>query len=1081
MRWALYQKSQLAFLKVEKICLLCYATSIMKQSSENDLHALSSWILGVTGTCLLLIPFHFNVDGLGLPEQVLAILGIFCYLIALLNQVVFVLNYSQKRVLFYRGASVLFLFILGGIFIRMGYFVEGIIFFFVGVSQFILISPWKNFFTDIDPLNFTLVIIGFSSGIYLALAGDQYIELTPYHKTILIILLLGASSFEALRGILFSEKFDVIFSRAQAIPWLGWCLVFVSVKPLSAAHLVAPALLVTTVILNRLMPWERLKLPENDVFGTRAVKIVIFLETMLLAFLSMLFAVIDPTLKSDFARNAVFMFFAFSSVILYYEIATIVMTIHGLIGELTRTEDETDPPADLALVLWNSRLARYIKPFMHTRDTLRIRINAQADQIGTLTRQLTNEKKRNSQLTLLMELSQQLENQLDQPVAAQLSVNTLERALNCDLVCLFIHEPDEKEFMLLAAAGKQTNLIPSGFRQDISKGALGRAVRQRKTQVINDIGKDAEYIYFENEPNLSAVVIPLIFNGYLNGAIVLSSETINAFGSIDIWLAEAAAAELTRAWERSRYHQRLMNLVQTGSQFSAMVQPETTVHEIASITREILQSRFTFVQIHLGQERNFTQSASSGDAPRLLESLENSTDSEALIQIAFHAVQPFRVRDVRKYSPASHLVIDNAGLRSMIAIPIRWHRLSIGTILAFGKQNEVFFNENDQSLAELLSIQAAGAFESTWLQQELRDSLRTTSLLYRLSNQIIQSENLQSAALDIAQTAHIIAKSSTTGIMLFNQEGNTIAEAQINASGAHIDNEHPMDIIKDVMESGQLIYLSQGNSITRACLPIQTPILKYGILWLDIPEDQGHKSIANPNDLQALVNQTAIALERSVLLVESRRQATEIKAAYDTLEATYDQTLAALMSALDARDRETEGHSLRVSHLTAKLGKTLNLSYDQLKVLERGSLLHDIGKIGISDTILHKPGPLNDEEWKIMRRHPEIGARIVEGIPFLQDTIPLIRHHQERWNGSGYPDGLCCEEIPILARMFSIVDAFDALTSNRPYRQKISEHEAVDYLCEEAGVLFDPQIVEVFKKLVTETQSDLSPMEQHEK
>jgi HD-GYP domain-containing protein (c-di-GMP phosphodiesterase class II) len=142
-------------------------------------------------------------------------------------------------------------------------------------------------------------------------------------------------------------------------------------------------------------------------------------------------------------------------------------------------------------------------------------------------------------------------------------------------------------------------------------------------------------------------------------------------------------------------------------------------------------------------------------------------------------------------------------------------------------------------------------------------------------------------------------------------------------------------------------------------------------------------------------------------------------------------------------------------------------------VLERGSLLHDIGKIGISDTVLHKPGPLSEEEWKVMRRHPDIGAKIVEGIPFLQDTIPLIRHHQERWDGTGYPSGLGGEDIPILARMFAIVDAFDALTSNRPYRQKISALEAIEYLHEQAGILFDPEIVKIFKKLVIESQLDI--------
>jgi HD-GYP domain-containing protein (c-di-GMP phosphodiesterase class II) len=108
-----------------------------------------------------------------------------------------------------------------------------------------------------------------------------------------------------------------------------------------------------------------------------------------------------------------------------------------------------------------------------------------------------------------------------------------------------------------------------------------------------------------------------------------------------------------------------------------------------------------------------------------------------------------------------------------------------------------------------------------------------------------------------------------------------------------------------------------------------------------------------------------------------------------------------------------------------------------------------------------------------MRRHPDIGAKIVAGIPFLEDTIPLIRHHQERWDGTGYPSGLRGEEIPILARMFSIVDAFDALTSIRPYRQKISTQEAIEYIHEQAGTLFDPQIVEVFSKLIIEIESSL--------
>jgi HD-GYP domain-containing protein (c-di-GMP phosphodiesterase class II) len=147
------------------------------------------------------------------------------------------------------------------------------------------------------------------------------------------------------------------------------------------------------------------------------------------------------------------------------------------------------------------------------------------------------------------------------------------------------------------------------------------------------------------------------------------------------------------------------------------------------------------------------------------------------------------------------------------------------------------------------------------------------------------------------------------------------------------------------------------------------------------------------------------------------------------------------------------------------LGQELGLNDHQLKALERGALLHDIGKIGISDTILHKPGKLTEDEWRIMRIHPDIGARIVEGIPFLQDTLPVIRYHHERWNGSGYPVGLQGNDIPIQARIFAVADVFDALTSNRTYRKKSSPEEAIGYIKEQAGILFDPAIVEALQNV----------------
>lgn len=1045
----------------------------MKQPSRYDILAFSSGILGVIGAALLIIPVKLNIINAFEFNWFFDILGLISFATALSLQIIIILNSGKKLSTLIKIAAIVQLFFYTWMYWQAGYYLEGFVLFYTGLVILVLITPLRNLLPQVNIPNLTFVLIGFTSGIFLAVSSSQYAQydLVNY-KTFLVIGFLVTALAGGIVAVLPSVKHGGILMRLQAIPWLGWCLIFIPVVPL--VTLLIPVLMIVTILLNGIVKWDYLTLTKEDVLGRRSVMIAASMEVILLVFLCATLHLMDisfneKNISMGTFRGFAFLFFAIAVLFVHHEVVTIIITINSLLRELTKTETDEEPQPEYGN--WGGRLSLYLKPFLLTQELVRFRINAQSDQIASLTHQVGNEKKRNAQLTLLLELSQQLENQLDQPVAAQLAVNTLERALDCSLASIYIHEPDKREFMLLAAAGHQTSLLPVGYRQSVSVGVIGRAVRQRKTQIINDIREDADYIRFENETNLSALVIPLIFNGHANGAIVLSSEKTSAFGSIDIGLAEAVGAELTRSWERSGYHSRLMNLIQAGSQLSAMVEPGTTAHEVAAISREIMQARFTFVHIQLGQERNFTQSASSGNAPALLESLENSAPSEALVQMAFQAAQPFRIRDVRKYIATAHLTIDNAGLRSMLTIPIRWHRMNIGVIFAFGKQDGVFFTENDEALAELLSIQAAGAFESTWLQQELRSSLRITSLLYRLSNQIIQAENLESAAVDIAQTAHKLAKSITTGIVLLNTEGEVEAELEIDETGRHKGNNHPMELIKDAMNSGQLIYFSQGHSITRTCLPIQTPIRKYGAVWMDAHEDQGNKPAANPNDLQALVNQAAIALERSLLLVESRRQAVEIKAAYDKLEATYDQTLASLISALDARDRETEGHSLRVSSMATKLGETLGFTYQQLKVLERGSLLHDIGKIGISDTILHKPGPLNTEEWKIMKLHPDIGAKIVEGIPFLQDTIPLIRHHQERWDGSGYPGGLAGEEIPILARMFSIVDAFDALTSNRPYREKISIAETLEYLKEQAGILFDPNIVPIFEKLVINDES----------
>jgi response regulator RpfG family c-di-GMP phosphodiesterase len=209
-----------------------------------------------------------------------------------------------------------------------------------------------------------------------------------------------------------------------------------------------------------------------------------------------------------------------------------------------------------------------------------------------------------------------------------------------------------------------------------------------------------------------------------------------------------------------------------------------------------------------------------------------------------------------------------------------------------------------------------------------------------------------------------------------------------------------------------------------------------------------HDFITKPVEMEWLLVVAERALERRQLLRERRQyqelleqrvaEATrELDAAYRQLRETYRVTLEALGSALDTRDVGTEAHSRRVHDYALATARAHGLPEERLADLSHGVLLHDIGKIGIPDAILLKPGPLTPEEWTIMRRHAGIGKRLIENIPFLAGAVPIVFHHHERWDGTGYPLGLRGEDIPLGARIFSIVDAFDAMTFDRPYSRAI--------------------------------------------
>ncbi len=243
----------------------------------------------------------------------------------------------------------------------------------------------------------------------------------------------------------------------------------------------------------------------------------------------------------------------------------------------------------------------------------------------------------------------------------------------------------------------------------------------------------------------------------------------------------------------------------------------------------------------------------------------------------------------------------------------------------------------------------------------------------------------------------------------------------------------------------------------------------YGVPLIAKGQVQGvldlfHRGPVNPDRdwidfLETLSTQAAIAIDNAKLFNDLQRSNVELALAYDT-------TIEGWARALELRDMETEGHSQRVTELTLELARDLGFSEEDLVHIRHGSLLHDIGKMGVPDSILHKPGPLDEGEWAIMHQHPVYAYQLLRPIAYLQPALDIPYAHHEKWDGSGYPRGLKGEHIPLAARIFAVVDVWDALCSDRPYRPAWSVERALDYIKNESGTHFDPRVVEAFLKFV---------------
>ena len=406
---------------------------------------------------------------------------------------------------------------------------------------------------------------------------------------------------------------------------------------------------------------------------------------------------------------------------------------------------------------------------------------------------------------------------------------------------------------------------------------------------------------------------------------------------------------------------------------------------------------------------------------------------------------------------------------SLLAVPLRYGSHVVGVIVV-SKLGLDQFDEDDLRLLEVLAGHAAVAVENARLYESARREAESATALLAFGRELASSLSLDDILQRVVDLTAELLGSPRTSIWLQGKDGQIVPRALHGHSPEHrnsverqrFDPEH-MPFRDSAIEP----YVLNPEDVESTVSDPLAPGDSYAVAHLDTDGGRGFIVAALPRDrhygerevrlLGGLAHQAKLAIASA--------------SSYEGLERSFVSTVEALANALEANDEYTSTHARWISDLSLHVGRELGLNDVELKRLELGALLHDIGKIGIPNNILTKPGRLTAEERAVIETHPVLGERIIAPIDRLQDVRSIVRHCHERWDGHGYPDGIAGEDIPLEARIIFVCDAYHAMTSDRPYRHRLSHPEATRRLHAAAGTQFDPHIVDACLRVVAQMRT----------
>ena len=689
-------------------------------------------------------------------------------------------------------------------------------------------------------------------------------------------------------------------------------------------------------------------------------------------------------------------------------------------------------------------------------------------------------------LSLLNTISNALSSTLNLDDLLEIIFQEIMKAIRSDAFFIALYDIANNEIEFKINMDKGTR--EESYKQTLGLGLTANVIKNKKPLLIRDLEKEQDLLHTAKmwgtmDLPASWLGVPILYGGVVLGVISVQMYTPNAYSVVEQGLLSTIADEVAISIANSRLYaaekrraSRLAEITRLGIELTAIRNEQSMLNSLVNAAARIMESTTCTVMVFDKSMEKVSLAALYGFPEGTLEDLNEILASPS-IQRSIASGDPVIISNVENDAPKLRDLLVKYQIKSFFAYPLIIEGKTIG-FLTFGKDSPYQPSNEEINASQLLAERTATALDNARLFEETNHNLMQVQALHLIDQAITSSVDLNFILNILLEKTRSQLGVDASSVLIF--DANTQMLNYAAGIGFHTTALQSTHLMLGQSYAGmaglnkQIVYVD--NMRTTKSDFLRSPYFKsegfeiyYGVPLLAKGQLKGvleifHRSVLDVTTgwmsfLNAFAGQAAIAIDNAQLVSELKNSNMELKQAYDT-------TIVGWSSALDLRDHETEGHTQRVTKATLRLAQAMGMSEADLVQIRRGSLLHDIGKMPIPDEILLKPGPLNDAEWEVMRQHPANAKKLLSSIAYLKPALNIPYYHHESWDGSGYPEGISGEDIPLEARIFTVVDVWDALRSKRRYREAWTDEKVRAYIRGQSGKQFDPRVVKKFEELI---------------